>query len=130
MRWGAPAMGGPPRRIWPASRVENHGRSSVSAGQRADSPQITAVVEAISVPGSGPGRSRNRPDCVLADKAYSSAANRTYLRTRGICATIPAKADQAANQKRKGSSGWRPTAFDVECYKQRHAVECGINQLE
>jgi hypothetical protein len=39
----------------------------VTAGQRGDSPQFAAVVEAISVP--GPGRPRNRPDCVLADKA-------------------------------------------------------------
>lgn len=63
-----------------------------SAGQRGDSPQITTAVEAISV--HAHGRPRNRPDRVLADKACSSAANRTYLRTRGICATIPTKADQ------------------------------------
>lgn len=99
-----------------------------SAGQRGDSPQITTAVEAISV--HAHGRPRNRPDRVLADKACSSAANRTYLRTRGICATIPTKADQAANRKEEGSSGWRPPAFDVEHYKQSRAVECRINQLE
>ena len=44
----------------------------VTAGQRGDSPQFTAVLERISVPRSGRGRARTRPDRVLADKAYAS----------------------------------------------------------
>jgi len=69
----------------------------ITAGQRGDSPQFAAVLDQIRVPRCGPGRPRTRPDRVLADKAYSSKANRAYLRRRKIGCTIPVKDDQAAN---------------------------------
>lgn len=69
------------------------------------------------------GRPRTRPDAVAGDKAYSSKANRAYLRKRGMKAVIPEKRDQAANRRKKGRRGGRPVSHDTELYKERNTVE-------
>jgi hypothetical protein len=51
--------------------------------------------------------------CLTWLDALGGVLNRDYLRRRGIKATIPSKADQDANRRKKGSKGGRPPIFDA-----------------
>ncbi|QES45443.1 IS5 family transposase [Streptomyces venezuelae] len=102
----------------------------LTPGHYGDGPQLERVLGQISVPRSGVGRPRSRPDHVLADKAYTSRKNRRYLRRRGIRHTIPERLDQQRHRQNRGSRGGRPTGFDSERYKKRNTVERAINRLK
>ena len=102
----------------------------LTGGNAADTSYFTTVLDTISVRDGRPGRPRTRPDRVLADKAYTSAANRKYLTGRGIKVTIPEREDQKAGRVRRGSSGGRPRTFDAEAYKGRNVVERCFNRLK
>ena len=67
----------------------------VTAGQRGDAPQFTAVMEAIAVP-RPLGRPRTRPDRVLADRAYASRAIRSWLRRHGSRPPSPSPRTRSA----------------------------------
>ncbi|QFZ72974.1 transposase [Streptomyces fagopyri] len=70
------------------------------------------------------------PDQFLADKAYTSIANRRYLRQRETSHTIPERLDQRRHRHARGSHGGRPAGFDREGYKKRNTVERAINRLK
>jgi hypothetical protein len=75
------------RRCRPVTRI-------LTPGQHGDCPRFIPLLEQIRVARRGQGRPRTRPGRAMADKVYSSAANRAYLRKRGIKAVIPVKEDQ------------------------------------
>ena len=102
----------------------------LTAGNVHDSPMFAQLFAALRVDRPRPGRPRTRPDYVVADKGYSSKANRGLLRARGIGHTIPEKTDQAANRRRKSSAGGRPPGFDPNRYARRGCVERGFCQLK
>jgi transposase len=99
-----------------------------TAGQRHDSLAFEHLMGDLVVLRPGPGRPRRRPDELLADKAYSAKAIRGHLRSRGIRATIPLKADQQPARRRRGTRG-RPPGFDAESYRGRNVVERAVNKL-
>ena len=61
----------------------------LGAGNVNDTTELQRLLDGVCVPRRGPGRPRTRPDQLIADKGYSSTANRQLLRRRRIKATIP-----------------------------------------
>ena len=102
----------------------------LTAGNVNDTTELERVLAGIRVTRVGPGRPRTRPDHVVADKGYSSKANRQLLRHRGIAHTIPERSDQLANRRRRGSAGGRPCGFDRRVYRRRNVVERCFNKLK
>jgi transposase len=100
-----PARAGPCPRTWSRGAAANDKSPAARPGRE------------------GLGRSRPRPGAAMGDKAYSSAANRAYLRKRGITAVIPVKEDQKKHRRARGSAGGRPPAFNAGRYKERNTVE-------
>jgi transposase len=99
-------------------------------GQGNDAPMFPHLLAAIHVPRLGPGRPRTRPDRVVADKAYSSRANRALLRSHGIGSVIPEPSDQIGHRKRRGSQGGRPVTYDREAYRGRNVIERSFNPFK
>ena len=102
----------------------------LTGGNVNDTTMFEQVLAKVEFRRHGPGRPATRPTRVLADKGYSSRANRAYLRRRKIAATIPERCDQQGNRARRGSAGGRPPVFDKGVYKRRNVVERCFNRLK
>lgn len=77
-----------------------------------------ATLDTISV--SRPrGRPRQRPEKLVADRAYDSSAFRAVLRRRGIGMCIPPKRRPASWRPKRG----RPVVARKEEYRCRYKVE-------
>jgi transposase len=99
--------------------VDRRGRPlsvRLTPGQAGDNPQLLPLIDDIGVPAAGSGgRPRCRPDCVIADKAYSHPSARRALRRRGIRVVIPEKSDQIAHHAKRGSRGGSRPASTPAC---------------
>jgi transposase len=100
----------------------------LTAGQRHESTQLEAVLDAIRVkrPG-GVGRPSKRPTRLIADRGYSYLRCRLLLRRRGIRHTIPERRDQ--REYRAGRPG-APPGFDLDFYRKRNVVERCVNRFK
>ncbi len=84
----------------------------ITPGQAHESKLFEAVMDTVRV------TRRRRPDAVAADKGYSYARIRDWLRRRGIEAVIPRRADQP------------PVRIDKRKYKRRNVIERCIGWLK
>jgi transposase len=101
-----------------------------SLGQHGDSPYFAPLMEAIRIQHRGLGRPRRRPGRAMADKAYSSGANRAWLRRHAIKAVILVKEDQKKHRRDRGRAGGRPPVFDPGWYNKRNTGERCFSKLK
>lgn len=101
----------------------------LTEGQRHDSTQLEALLDAIRIP-QRRGRPRKRPAQLCLDRGYSYERCRQILRRRGLRHVIPTRKDQREQRRQKGSAGGRPPRFAPEVYQKRNEVERAINRLK
>ena len=82
-------------------------RLLLTAGQRHDSPQASALIEGYE------------PLALLADKGYDSDALIKSVTARGIEAVIPPKKNRLVQRE-----------YDRHLYRERHLIECFIGKIK
>jgi transposase len=82
-------------------------RLLLTAGQRHDSPQAAALIEDFE------------PQVLIADKGYDSDYLIESVTALGMVAVIPPKKSRLVQR-----------AYDQHLYRERHLIECFINQIK
>lgn len=102
--------------------------TAVTPGQAGDSPMLPPRLHDLRI--TRPiGRPRTRFEKLRGDKANSSRAIRSHLRSRGIESVVPGPRDTRATAP-AGSRGGRRITYDpVDC-KNRNVIERGLCRLK
>jgi transposase len=79
--------------------------AAITAANVADTTMFPAVLDDVPPIRTPAGRRRTRPEGVHADKAYDSAANRAWLRRRGIRPRIARRGVESST--RLGRHRWK-----------------------
>jgi transposase len=79
--------------------------AAVTAANASDTPLFAAVLDDVPPVRTPSGRRRTRPGAVHADKGYDSAANRAWLRRRGIRPRIARRG--VGSSARLGRQRWK-----------------------
>lgn len=98
----------------------------LSAGSAHDAAYFHPLLEEVSIP-LRRGRPRNRPEEVVADKAYDATYIRQGLTKRGIKNMIPQKQLRKGTKRRKKGLH---SGFNQETYKKRASVEQSIGWIK
>jgi transposase len=100
-----------------------------SPGQASEALYLEPVLNAMRVPHhiGRPGRPRQRPDALAADRGYSFRRIRHWLRAHKIVAVIPERRDQITWRKRHG---YAAPSFDRAAYRRRNVIERCVGWLK
>jgi transposase len=90
----------------------------LTPGQESDIAQAEPLMQAGAIR-RGSGQRRLRPERLVADKGYTSAAFRKYLHRYHIRCTVARR----SNERRRGS-------YNTQHYRKRNIVERLINRLK